>query len=118
MAIAVRPASEQMIASTERSQRSQLWMRFCRHRLGLVGLITISLLVLSVIVVPMLSPFEYDQIDREALVPDAASPNYQFKPALWTAPSSGLVHILGTDGVGRDNFTRLFYGGRIRWPWG
>jgi peptide/nickel transport system permease protein len=29
------------------------------------------------------------------------------------SPTSGLVHILGTDAVGRDNFTRLFQGGRI-----
>jgi peptide/nickel transport system permease protein len=97
----------------EAGQLAKTWRRFRKHRLGLAGLITLSLLVASVIVVPVFSAFEYDQIDQEALVPDAASPNYQFKPALWAAPQSGLHHWLGTDAGGRDNLTRLFYGGRI-----
>jgi peptide/nickel transport system permease protein len=97
----------------EAGQLVQTWRRFRRHKLGLAGFITLLVLIASVIIVPMVSVFEYDQINQEALVPDAASPNYQFKPALWTAPQSGLTHWLGTDAVGRDNLTRLFYGGRI-----
>src|SRR4029079_768738 len=75
MAVAARTrAVEQLAAAPERGQLAQMWLRFRRHKLGLAGLITLTLLTLSVIFVPMISPFQYDQIDPEALVPDAASP--------------------------------------------
>jgi peptide/nickel transport system permease protein len=114
---------EERLAPRESSQLAATWKRFRKHRLGLAGLVTLTLLVLSVIIIPILSPFEYDQIDAMALVPDSRYPateaNFQYKPAMWDSPqmtgspTSGLVHILGTDAVGRDNFTRLFQGGRI-----
>lgn len=111
MAVSVRAVER--ASSAEAGQLAQTWRRFRKHRLGVAGLVTLALLIVTVIVVPIISPFAYDQIDSEALVPDVQSPNYQFKPALWTAEQSGLQHILGTDAVGRDNLTRLFYGGRI-----
>ncbi len=113
MATVANARVSERVAPVRESQAAQAWRRFRRHRLGVAGAITLTLLVISVIVVPMFSVFEYDEINREALVPDIASPNYQFKPALWAAPTSGLQHWLGTDAVGRDNLTRLFYGGRI-----
>ncbi len=113
MSVSIGMQVGERIAPAEPGQIVQTWRRFKRHRLGLAGVVILALLVVSVIVVPIVSPFQYDQVDREALVPDAASPNYQFKPALWVAPLSGSRHLLGTDAVGRDNLTRLFYGGRI-----
>ena len=109
--------TEERLAPAEPGQLAATWRRFKQHRLGLTGLATLTLLVISVIVIPMLSPFHYDELDPEALVPDASTPgleaNFAYKPAMWDAPLSGKLHILGTDAVGRDNFTRLFHGGRI-----
>ncbi|MEO8287282.1 MAG: ABC transporter permease [Chloroflexota bacterium] len=108
---------EERLAPAESSQLAATWKRFRKHKLGLTGLVTVILLVLSVIIIPMISPFAYDYIDPMALVPDSRYPatesNYAFKPALWDSPLSGNVHVLGTDAVGRDNLSRLFQGGRI-----
>lgn len=107
---------EERLAPAEQSQLSMTWRRFRKHRMGLIGLVTIVLLVVSVIVIPAISPYEFDQIDPLALVPDPnlplAAQTTTFKPMMWTS-MAGNLHILGTDDVGRDNFTRLFYGGRI-----
>lgn len=108
---------EERLAPPEASQLSATWRRFRKHKLGLAGLLTITIMVLSVIVIPLISPFQYDEIDVSALLPDSRTPalanNYEFKPAMWDSPVTGKFHILGTDKIGRDNLTRLFYGGRI-----
>lgn len=107
---------EERLAPAEQSQMSMTWRRFRKHKMGLIGLVTIILLVASVIVIPAVSPYEFDEIDPMALVPDPnlplAAQMTTFKPMMWTS-MTGNLHILGTDDVGRDNFTRLFYGGRI-----
>jgi peptide/nickel transport system permease protein len=110
--------TEERLAPAEPGQLAATWSRFKKHRLGLTGLATITLLVISVIIVPMVSPFAYDELDPEALVPDSRpgrglEGNFAYKPAMWDAPLSGKMHYLGTDAVGRDNLTRLFQGGRI-----
>jgi peptide/nickel transport system permease protein len=99
--VATAPTIEQLSVK-EVGQLASTWRRFRRHRLGLIGLITLTALIASVIAVPLLSPFTYDNIN------DAV----QFAP-VGAVDSTGLVHLLGTDDVGRDNLTRLFYAGRI-----
>lgn len=102
---------EERLAPAETSQVAMTWRRFRKHKFGLIGFFTITLLIISVIVIPMLSAYQYDQIDALALMPDATGSS--FKPMFWTSPAGGAMHILGTDAVGRDTFTRLFFGGRI-----
>ncbi len=94
---------EERLAPAEASQLAVTWRRFRRHRLGLIGLVSLILLVLSVIVVPLISSFTQEGIND-------ASP---FLPAGSVSVLSGHTHWIGTDEVGRDNLTRLFYGGRI-----
>ena len=101
---------QERLAPAEAGQLAVTWKRFRRHRLGLVGLVTITLLVLACIVVPMVSGWEQAQIDPFALMPDDSG--NVIKPALWQG-DIGSSHLLGTDEVGRDNLTRLFFGGRI-----
>lgn len=93
---------EERLAPAEPSQLVVTWRRFRKHRLGLIGMITLILLGISVIIVPILSPFAYD------------TPNdfTSFAPA-GAHSSTGLTYWLGTDNIGRDNFTRLFAAGRI-----
>jgi hypothetical protein len=93
--------TDERLAPAEPGQLAQTWRRFKKHRLGLTGLVTITLLVVSVIVIPMLSPFAYDELDPEALVPDSRpgrglEANFAYKPAMWDAPLSGKMHYLGT----------------------
>ena len=70
--------------------------RFKKNRVAVVGASLFIIIVLSVIFVPMLSPYEISEFnlaDKEQ------------------APSA--AHWLGTDEQGRDVLLRLFVGGRI-----
>jgi len=93
---------EEKFAAAQPSQISMTWKRFRKHKLGLVGLITLTVVVLACILQPIISPFQFDGIDTAR----------QYQP-MWSTDAAGHVNILGTDSLGRDNLTRLFYAGRI-----
>lgn len=88
-------AERERLAPAEAGQLAVTWKRFRRHRLGLLGMFTLSTLIVLCIVIPFISPYKYDEI---------AGPFFQ------PATSS---HWLGLDYVGRDVVTRLFQAGRI-----
>ncbi len=71
-------------------------IRFMRNKAAMVSLVILCLITLSVIFVPMLSEFAFDDTDWYAL---------------HEAPSA--VHLFGTDSLGRDLLVRTFIGGRI-----
>jgi peptide/nickel transport system permease protein len=77
------------------------WHRFRRHRSGMVALVVLAVLVLGVIFVPLFSPYRYDQVSGQ---PYAVWGTYDTE---W-----GNTHLLGTDPLGRDVLTRVFYAGR------
>jgi peptide/nickel transport system permease protein len=79
-----------------RTQREIIWRRFKRHRLALVGGAILLLLYLSAIVTPWIAPYGYAEIDFTAI----------------NQPPS-LKHPMGTDRLGRDELTRVLYGGRV-----
>ncbi|TVP46999.1 MAG: ABC transporter permease [Halomonas sp.] len=85
------------VAPRLRIQQSPALRRFLRHRLAVIGTITILTMVLLVIVGPWLMPFE----------PTAINIRNRFLP-----PLDG-THLLGTDPLGRDTLTRLLHAGRI-----
>lgn len=62
----------------------------------------LSLIVLATIVVPIFSPYGYDQQDLSAFLLPPMS-----------VDKTGGLHYFGTDALGRDVFTRVFFGGRI-----
>ena len=70
--------------------------RFFKNKLSVVGLVILGILILLSVFAPLLTPYDRDAVDLFN--------GYQ-------APSS--EHLLGTDDVGRDTFTRLLYGGRV-----
>ena len=79
-----------------RTQREIIWHRFKRHRLALVGGVILLLLYVAAIVTPWVAPYGYAEIDFTAL----------------NQPPS-LKHPMGTDRLGRDELTRVLYGGRV-----
>ena len=79
-----------------RTQREIIWRRFKRHRLALVGGAVLILLYIAAIMTPWVAPFGYAQIDYSAF-----------------NESPSLHHLMGTDELGRDELTRVMYGGRI-----
>ena len=75
----------------------QVWKRFARHRLALLGLAVIVALFISAVFAPALAPYDPEQVN----------PLDRHQPPL----SPG--HLLGTDEIGRDVLSRLLYAGRV-----
>ncbi len=70
--------------------------RFFKNRLALIGSIFLIIFILIALFAPILSTYNRDSIDLS---------NIESQP--------NINHILGTDELGRDIFTRLLYGGRV-----
>ena len=78
-----------------RPLRADVWRRFRRNRLAMVGMIFIVLLVLVALFAPWVAPYTYTERTSE------------FRQG----PS--LDHWFGTDAIGRDVFSRIVYGARV-----
>jgi peptide/nickel transport system permease protein len=78
------------------SQKRLFWRQFRRHRLALISSAVLLVLGAIVVLAPLIAPYPFDAID----------------PTQFRKPPSP-AHIMGTDDIGRDLFTRLLYGGRI-----
>jgi peptide/nickel transport system permease protein len=74
---------------------SWLW-QLLRDPLGCFGLILVLLIVFAALGADVLSPYDYKALDIKARL---ASPSFE--------------HLLGTDNLGRDTFSRILHGGRI-----
>jgi peptide/nickel transport system permease protein len=79
-----------------RTQREIVWRRFKRHRLAIAGGLLLVLIYAAALATPVIAPYEYDESDFTSLN---------------QAPS--VEHPMGTDRLGRDEFTRVLYGGRV-----
>jgi peptide/nickel transport system permease protein len=77
----------------------RLWYKFSRNPLSVLGLIIIILIVLIAIFAPIVSPY-----------PEAAGDYIDFSKS---SKSPSIQHWFGTDTVGRDILTRIFFGFRI-----
>lgn len=82
------------------SQRALRWIKaasrhLTRSPLILFGTIVVTLFLLMAIFAPLVAPYNYAT---------------QFKDAIQQPPS--LTHIMGTDNLGRDIFSRIVYGSR------
>jgi len=73
-------------------------IRLFRNKAAVGSMIILAIITLMAIFAPLLSPFEYDQIDW----------GYIQEGPQW---ENG--HILGTEGNGRDIFIRILYGARV-----
>ncbi len=94
--------SESLSTVVEESPWKIIWKRFRKHKLALAGIITITLIALACFLAPLYAP--YDPVrdisrDENGMI-------------LRNDPPS-LDHLIGTDNVGRDVFTRLLYAGQI-----
>lgn len=80
----------------------EVWRRFARQKAPLAAAIIFLLLLLLALLAPVIVPYDpVEQFRKEGLSPlgEPLAPNANF----W----------LGTDGLGRDLFSRLLYGARV-----
>ena len=91
--------NNQQVASEFDKQQSQLkeiWRRFKRNRVAVVALCLLLFLVCVAVFGPFLTKYEMDgQVAKERLLGPSAA------------------HVMGTDQLGRDVFTRIVYGTRV-----
>lgn len=78
------------------SEIVEIFRHLIRDQLGLLGLVIVVLIIGSALFAPLIAP--YDPIAMN--IPDRIQ-----------GPS--FSHILGTDQLGRDTFSRVIYGGRV-----
>lgn len=84
------------VLSPPESWLKYFWRRFFRHRMAMIGLVTMLILTFLVVATPITarySPTEQDLRNR-------------FQPPSWE-------HWMGTDELGRDVWARTLYGGQI-----
>ena len=74
----------------------ETWSQLRRHKLALVSIVVVSIMTLACFAAPVIAPYEFDAIDLD---------NIRQPPS--------LSHLMGTDDLGRDLFTRVLYGGRV-----
>jgi peptide/nickel transport system permease protein len=90
------PVAETAGAIPTRVARRSTVRRMLRHRGLVVGGLLMAAIVLLAIAAPVVAPYDPLEVDVQAVV----------------APPS-VKHLLGTDTLGRDLFSRVLFGGRI-----
>lgn len=88
--------NNEFIAVESLSFFQDVWRKFKRNKLAIVGLFFITIIVLFAVFGPMISPYTYDGIDLG---------NANARPS--------AAHWFGTDQLGRDILVRVLYGARI-----
>jgi peptide/nickel transport system permease protein len=94
---------EPTTTQTPVGQWTLVWRRLRRHKLAMIGLIVFGVIVLLSLLAPLIAPYSYEEINLLNSYASLFSPGAEGQ-----AP-----HILGTDKLGRDLFSRLLYAGRI-----
>ncbi len=79
----------------KRSQLVEIWKRFVKRKVSLVGLLLVILFIFVAVFADVIAPYDFSAQDL--------SNRLQFPSA---------EHWLGTDNFGRDILTRMLYGGR------
>ena len=79
-----------------RTQKEIIWRRFKRHKLAMVCGAVLILLYFVALVTPWIAPYGFAEQDFTAM---NQGPSFK--------------HPMGTDQLGRDELTRVLYGGRV-----
>ena len=80
----------------EQTMGQLIWRSYRRHKPAMFGTIIVLIFALTAIFAPYLTPYDPEKIDLDMML---------------QPPSA--KHLLGTDELGRDLMTRIFYGSRV-----
>jgi peptide/nickel transport system permease protein len=79
----------------QRSRWADWWLTLIHDKKALAGLFLLTVFLIMAVLAPLIAPFDPNAMDYEMMEP----------------PSS--THLLGTDDLGRDLFSRIIYGARV-----
>ncbi len=96
MAAVLRTRQKQLASERPSSQLNDAWRKLKRNRLALAGGFVVLIIILSAALAPWIAPHSYRQQSLMSRLQE---------------PSSD--HWLGTDGYGRDVFSRVLWGARV-----
>ena len=92
------------VVTPARSAASRtLARRFLRSRRAVVGLAILLVIAFTAVASPLISPAS----------PQELNPRVKLLSPGTTSERTGSFHLLGTDQLGRDILSRVFYGGRV-----
>jgi peptide/nickel transport system permease protein len=95
VSMAAETVSDTIKIPPKYSEGRRILRVFFGRKLAIIGLAFIILMTLAAVLAPFVAPYS----------PDAANVAERFQGASWR-------HLLGTDSIGRDIFTRILYGAR------
>ena len=75
---------------------AQVWWKFRRNRPAMVGLVLVAIITVCALAAPVIAPYGEEIQDPNALL-----------------QGMSLSHLMGTDQLGRDLFSRVLYGARV-----
>lgn len=96
MSAVVETTARQIVAGEQEGRGRRIVRRFLRHRLAVIGLVTLAVIVAIAVFLPYLIPLDPIKTDYGAI-----------------RQPPGPGHILGADLSGRDIFARVVHGTRI-----
>lgn len=89
-----------VIDEPHRGQWQMFWRRFRRHRLAVISAGILAVIFVVAALAPIAAPYDPDATNRElARFGEPAAPS--------------LSHPMGSDQLGRDQFSRIIYGARV-----
>lgn len=86
------------VVNKNSSYWGEVFHRLKKNNMAMLSLFILIVIIALCIIVPMVSPYAIETTNMENAIRDQKPSN---------------EHLLGTDKIGRDLFTRLFYAGRI-----
>jgi peptide/nickel transport system permease protein len=85
------------------SQWMLVWRRLRRHKLAMAGFAVFSVVILLSILAEWIAPYSFEEQDFTRI----------YNPWFAAGNAGQSLHLMGTDSLGRDTFTRILYAGRI-----
>lgn len=87
------------------SRSLQFWSEFKRHPVPVIAALVVLAIILLAVFAPLIAPQDPYDLSSLVLRDGRRAPGY--------VGQGGYVHLLGTDGQGRDLFSAILYGLRI-----
>ena len=101
--VGANAAESETISRPSTSYWKDAMKRLSKNKAAMFCLIIIGIITVASIIIPFISPFTMSEQHL----------THTYAPMGFKDPTDGHIHLFGTDSLGRDIFTRIWYGARI-----